>query len=131
MTISSRAKPSCEILEEATLAAYFSFNSPNSLNDSRPNSLPAVGQSFSFVSNGHSLEAISFDGSTSSYFRISDLTGLGNNNRSFSISLWVQPQSLSGTLVHVSDSPLGIDWCYNSICDRSIDTLSSCLDTHC
>jgi hypothetical protein len=23
----------------------------------------------------------------------------------------VQPQSLSGTLVHVSDSPLGIDWC--------------------
>ncbi len=111
MTISGREKSSCEILEEATLAAYFTFNSGISLTDSGSNSLTAIGSSITFVSTGHSLQAISFAGTTSSYFQISDVTGLGITNRPFSISLWIRPQSLSGTLVHVSANSVGLGWC--------------------
>ncbi|CAF3752931.1 unnamed protein product [Rotaria sp. Silwood1] len=111
LAITGREKSACEILEEATLVAYFSFNSRVELIDSGPNSLSVVRQSVSFVSNGHSFQAISFNGSTYSYFQISDLTSLGISNRPFSISLWIRPQNLSGTLVHVSSNSSGLGWC--------------------
>ncbi|CAF3660028.1 unnamed protein product [Rotaria sp. Silwood1] len=111
LAITSREKSACEILEEATLVASFSFNSGVELIDSGPNSLSVVRQSVSFVSNGHSFQAISFNGSTYSYFQISDLTSLGISNRPFSISLWIRPQNLSGTLVHVSSNSSGLGWC--------------------
>ncbi|CAF3914490.1 unnamed protein product [Rotaria sp. Silwood1] len=111
LAITGRDKSACEILEEASLAAYFTFDSGISFTDSGPNSLSAVGQSVSFTSNGHSLQAISFNGSTSSYFQISDVTGLGITNRPFTISFWIRPQSLSGTLVHVSANSSGLGWC--------------------
>jgi hypothetical protein len=111
LAFASRAKSACEILEEATLSAYFTFNSATFLSDSGPNSLSAVGHSNSLVSTGHSLQAISFSGSTSSYFQISDVTIIGITNRPFSISFWIRPQSLSGTLVHISSSASGVGWC--------------------
>jgi hypothetical protein len=43
--------------------------------------------------------------------QIADLTGLGIGNESFSISLWIRPYSLSGTLVFVSSTAAGIGWC--------------------
>ncbi|CAF3758414.1 unnamed protein product [Rotaria sordida] len=91
LAITSRDKSACEILEEATLVAYFSFNSGVELIDSGPNSLSVVRQSVSFVST--------------------DLTSLGITNRAFSISLWIQPQNLSGILVHVSSNSSGLGWC--------------------
>jgi hypothetical protein len=63
------------------------------------------------MSSGHFAQALSFSGSSSSYFQINDLTSLGILNRPFSISLWIQPVSLSGVLVHVSSNPSGIGWC--------------------
>ncbi len=111
LAFASRAKSACEILEEATLSAYFRFDSATFLSDSGPNSLSTVGQSISLVSTRHSLQAISFSGSTSSYFQVSDVTSLGITNRPFSISFWIRPQSLSGVLVHVSSNASGIGWC--------------------
>ncbi|CAF0993194.1 unnamed protein product [Rotaria sordida] len=111
LAITSRDKSACKILEEATLVAYFSFNSGVELIDSGPNSLSVVRQSVSFVSTGHFFQAISFNGSTSSYFQISDLTSLGITNRAFSISLWIRSQNLSGILVHVSSNSSGLGWC--------------------
>lgn len=35
------------------------------------------------------------------------LTSLGFTNQPFSVSLWIQPQSLAGTLVHLSSSSTG------------------------
>ena len=52
-------------------------------------------------------EAIGFNGSSSSFFQASGFTSLGLNNQSFSIAFWIQPQTLSGTLVHLSSSSLG------------------------
>ena len=111
LQVTGREKPACEILEEATLSAYFTFDSAMFLVDSGPNSLSAVAQSTSLVSTGHSLQAVSFSGSNSSYFQVADVTSLGINSRPFSISFWVRPQSLSGVLVHVSASASGLGWC--------------------
>jgi len=61
--------------------------------------------------SGHFAQALSFSGSSSSYFQINDLTSLGISNRSFSISLWIQPVSPSGVLVHVSSNSSGLGWC--------------------
>lgn len=109
--MTGRDKSECEILEEATLAAYFSFNSAAQLIDQGPNSLPGVGQALTAVPAGRSLQAISFSRSTASYFQVSDLTGLGITNRPFTVSLWIRPRSLVGVLVHVSSNQSGLGWC--------------------
>jgi len=111
LTVTQRAKTSCEILEDATLAAYFTFDSGLLLIDSGPNSLQATTQSTSTISSGHFAQALTFSGSSSSYFQMSDLTTLGISNRSFSISFWIRPVSLSGVLVHVSSNASGLGWC--------------------
>jgi hypothetical protein len=111
MIVSTRPKSSCEILEDATLAAHFTFDTGLIVADSGPNSLSATTQSTSTMSSGHFAQALSFSGSSSSYFQINDLTSLGISNQSFSISLWIQPVSLSGVLVHISSNASGLGWC--------------------
>ena len=68
----------------------------------------------SFVLAGHSGKAISFNDSTA-YLQIGGLTALGTNNKAFSISLWIRPYALSGTLVFVSSSPSGTGWCISML----------------
>lgn len=64
--------------------------------------------STSTIALGRLSQALAFSGASSSYFQGSGLTSLGFNNQPFSISLWIQPQLLSGTLVHLSSSPNGV-----------------------
>ncbi|CAF3498679.1 unnamed protein product [Rotaria sp. Silwood1] len=114
LTIVHRAKPACEILDDATLATYYNFDNSPVLNDSGPNSLLSTSQYVSFTSSGHSSKAISFNNSTS-YLQIGGLTGLGISNKAFSISLWIRPYSLSGTIVFVSSTAAGSGWCFSFI----------------
>ncbi|CAF1373515.1 unnamed protein product [Adineta steineri] len=107
MTVSNRVKSSCEILEIATLVAYFTFDNGLFLNDSGPNSLQATTNSTSSTASGRFFQAISFTGSNSSYFQMSDFTALGISNRPFSISLWVRPISLQGVIVIISITSTG------------------------
>lgn len=107
MSINRRAKSECEILEIATLAADFRFDTPASTLDSGPNLVTATTASTTFIAAGHRNHAISFSGTTSSYFQASGFTAFGINNQPFSISLWIQPQLLTGTLVHLSSTPTG------------------------
>ncbi|CAF1496506.1 unnamed protein product [Adineta steineri] len=111
MTVSNRAKSSCEILEIATLVAYFTFDNGLFLNDSGPNSLQATTNSTSSTASGRFSQAISFTGSNSSYFQMSDFTALGISNRPFSISLWVRPISLRGIIVLISSTSAGYGYC--------------------
>jgi hypothetical protein len=92
------------------LATYYNFDNYPILTDSGPNSLPSTQQNVSFVSSGHASNAISFNNSAA-YLQIGDLTGLGVINQPFSISLWIRPYSLSGTLVFVSEPAIGSIWC--------------------
>lgn len=101
---------SCEILEKATLAARFNFDGSSPLLDAGPNSVSSSGSGYTFVT-GRTLQAISFTGSSSSFFQASGFLALGIDNQPFSISLWVKPQSLMGTLVHVSTNASGTGFC--------------------
>lgn len=111
MTVSSVAKSACEILDIATLVAYFTFDSALFLVDSGPNALQVTTSSTSSVANGRIAQGIIFNSSLSSYFQVSGFTALGINNRSFSISLWIRPLFLSGVIVHVSGNATGDGWC--------------------
>ena len=97
---------SCEVLERATLVAYFKFDSASSYNDSGPNTLATTLSNTTIIS-GYRNQAVSLMGISASYFQVSDLTALGISNQPFSITLWIQPQTLSGTLVHLSSSAAG------------------------
>jgi hypothetical protein len=61
ISITRRAKSSCEIREDAPFAACFTFDASNAYADSEPYSLLNTQMSMSIVSSGHSREAISFN----------------------------------------------------------------------
>ncbi|CAF1136917.1 unnamed protein product [Rotaria sordida] len=123
LTISRRAKSACEILEDATLAARFPFDNVATLVDFGPNSISTSASSYSILSSGHSLQAIKFNDSNS-YFQASGFTQFSINNQPFSISLWIQPESRSGTLVHISTLSTGLGlWCLSLIGFASNGTL--------
>lgn len=112
LTVTRRAKSDCEISEKATLMAYFPFNSGSILTDFGPNSVSTIGSSYSILSSGRSLQAISFAGTASSYFQASGFSPFSINNQPFSISLWIQPQTRSGSLVHLATASNGVGtWC--------------------
>ena len=107
LSVSHRAKTACEILEIATLAANFKFDTPAPTLDSGPNVVTTTTASTTFIAAGHRNDAISFAGTSSSYFQASGFTAFGIDDQPFSISLWVQPQLLTGTLVHLSSTATG------------------------
>lgn len=110
MTVVNRTKSACEILDDATLATYYNFDTNPIVTDAGPNSLPSTSLNVSFVSSGHLFNAISFSNNVS-YFQINDLRGLGIVNKPLSVSLWIRPYSLGGTLVFVENSTAGTLWC--------------------
>jgi hypothetical protein len=79
---------------------------PSPYIDSGPNGVATTSSNTSIIT-GYKNQAISFNGLSSSYFQTWGFTSLGISNQSFSISFWIQPQILSGTLVHLSTSSLG------------------------
>jgi len=104
--INRRAKPACEILERATLAGHFKFDSSSPYVDSGPNGVSSIASIASIIP-GYKSEAISFTGVSASYFQTFGFTSFEMNDQSFSIALWIKPQTLSGTLVHLSTSAAG------------------------
>jgi hypothetical protein len=96
LTVSTRAKTACEILNDATLAAYFPFD--GSLTDAGPNFLTAISFGAS-ITSGNVKQVVYLSG-INSYVQISDLAGLERANYSFSIAFWMYPIVL-GVLVHV------------------------------
>ena len=78
--------------------------------DDGPNSLSSTSQSVNYTSSGQSSRAISFNGNTS-YFQIFDFVGLGVSNQAFSISLWIRPYALAGTVVYVENATAANRWC--------------------
>ncbi|CAF1377477.1 unnamed protein product, partial [Didymodactylos carnosus] len=104
VAITTRAKSSGEILDDATLKFYFSFDNPSPSLDSGPNSLNGTISNAATVS-GRVNEALRFNGA-SSYFQMYGFYQWGfTTAKPFSIAMWVNPVSLvGGILVHMSDS---------------------------
>ena len=112
LTISNRVKTSCEILNDATLVAYFPFD--GSPSDMGPNSLVGT---YTVQSNngitwiaGQVNQAINFNASNS-YFQSCGFWALGQN-QAYSIVMWIKPSFQSGTLFHLSTAATGSGtWC--------------------
>ena len=102
--VTTRAKSAAEILNAASLMAYYSFDLPNQLLDSGPNGLNGRQNNAALVT-GRVNQGLRFTGSNS-YFQAYGFYQLAwgaVTNRPFTIALWVNPSAISGsTLVQVS-----------------------------
>jgi len=107
-----RAKASTEILDDATLTLYFSFDH-GSIYDGGP--LRINGSLFGSTSVvvGQAGDALQFGPSLNSYFRVSGLVLLGISDQSYSMSIWIKPSIInSSCIIHVSTmSNGGGSWC--------------------
>ena len=102
--VTTRAKSASEILDSATLMAYYSFDLPNQNTDSGPNGLTGVSTNVALVS-GRVNQALRFSG-TNSFFQAYGFYQLAwgvVSNKPFTIAMWVNPVSIaSSTIVQVS-----------------------------
>ncbi|CAF5032358.1 unnamed protein product, partial [Rotaria sp. Silwood1] len=112
ITVTNRAKTSCEILNDASLVAHFPFDDP--LVDIGPNTMTATitvqGNSGMSWVTGKVNQALSFS-KTNSYFQTCGFWALGQN-QAYSIALWINPSFQAGTLFHLSTAATGSgSWC--------------------
>lgn len=123
--MSNRAKTACEILNDATLVARFSFD--NTIADVGPNSLPSyitvqANSGLSFVT-GRVNQALMLS-ATISFFQACNFYWLGRNNQPFSFALWIKPTVCAGTLIHLSSDRSGSGgWCLPKLGFSSNGTL--------
>jgi len=94
LRIVTRAKSASEILSDASLIAYYSFDLPSPNYDSGPNGLHGSSVNTASVT-GRVNQAMRFIGS-SSYFQAYGFYQLGYGvyaNRPYSVSIWINPAS--------------------------------------
>lgn len=108
VSITYRVKTADEILDDASLVAYYSFDCGSTL-DSGPNLLHGNAAEQTMVT-GRVKDALFFN-SSNAFFQTPAFLAFGIANQSFSISLWMKPLSLVGVLVHVSNQSIGDGWC--------------------
>lgn len=108
------AKTSSQILDDATLVAYYSMDCISySSWDSGPNQINGVTFGLSSGEGGRIGQSYLFN-TTSSYFQVTGLVLLGQSYSPFSFSLWLRPivsVTNGGTILHVSTAADGTGWC--------------------
>ena len=107
----NRTKTSEEILWDATLTVYFSFDA-NSTSDEGPLRMAgSVGGSTSFTS-GRRGQALQIFDVPDSYFTMQGLVLLGRSDQSYSFSIWIKPDApQKASIIHMSSSLDGGGWC--------------------
>ena len=106
----NRTKTAAEILRDATLTVYFSFDD-NSTYDQGPLRINGslVGNT-TFVP-GRVGQALEIQNVNQSYLRLPALVLIGTPNRSYSFSIWIRPKlQQKSVIVHASTSPDGAGW---------------------
>ena len=99
--VTTRAKAASEVLRDASLMAYYAFDSPNPTADSGLNGVNGAMSSL-ITTSGRVNNAIKFTASTSNYFVAYGFYQLPYGifaSRSFSVSLWINPSSLSASTI--------------------------------
>ncbi|CAF1484618.1 unnamed protein product, partial [Adineta steineri] len=117
VSLTMRAKSASEILDDATLTTWHSFDIIP-LQDSGPLGLIVTTNDVTLIA-GRVNQALNFN-STSSYYQIQSFVLLGTSNHAYSIALWVKRTSTGGgTLVHLSTQTNGQGWCVTLLGFRS------------
>ncbi|CAM4846009.1 unnamed protein product [Rotaria magnacalcarata] len=109
----SRAKNASEVLNDATLVAYLSFDS-STLLDSGPLLINGTGTNYSYTSSGRVNAGVKLSGN-SSYIQITGLTRIGTNSWPYTVAVWINPTKITGgTIMHLSSRIDGAQpnaWC--------------------
>ncbi|CAF1159758.1 unnamed protein product [Adineta steineri] len=110
-----RAKSAAEILDDATLVAYYSMDDPNNPGgDSGPNQMTGVASGPFTSDQGRVGQSLLFY-TNSSYIQITGLVLLGQSYSPFSVAVWIRPLisvTNGGTIVHFSDHLGGTGFCF-------------------
>ena len=106
-----RAKSRCEIVNDATLLSYFSWDKNESLTDNSPNQIQTWVRGTPSIGPGYKNQGLVLS-SEGSHLTINAYPILGFQNQPFSTSIWVKPTSWTGTIIHTSTRPEGNDICY-------------------
>ena len=114
LTISSgTVRTACQILNDASLVAYYPFSNTDSFNDYSVNLCHGIASRTSIISTGQVGQAISFS-SSSSYFQAQCFPRTRNNDEAYSISMWINPTStVGGSVLHLSTLWSGNGTCYD------------------
>ncbi|CAF1020617.1 unnamed protein product [Didymodactylos carnosus] len=109
MTLKNRVTTAAQILQDASLVAYFSFDVSQSY-DSGSLGLNATLSNTATIA-GKVGQALKFNVS-SAYLQAYGFLQLGQSNQPYSIAMWVNPTSIQGgSLLHISTNSLGTGWC--------------------
>jgi hypothetical protein len=109
ISILDRAMTADEVLEEATLSAYYSFHN-STTKDSGPNEIDGYSYNVNETS-GFLSQAILFTSMPNrSYFQAKSFLLLGVSQYSYSFSFWINPAQThtSGSIIHISSEN---GWC--------------------
>ncbi|CAF3357781.1 unnamed protein product [Rotaria socialis] len=119
----SRAKNATELLNDATLYVYYSFDG-GSLVDNGINGINGTASGSVVSTTGRLNGAVQFSSSSYIYYTYPPFYFLGISNQSFSISLWANPTGsyAASTLVYVLQN---IGWCVHFIVMNSTGLLSA------
>ena len=102
LKVTTRAKSASEILADATMVVYFSFDGSSLAQDMGPNEMNGTVSNANAVT-GRVGQGLAFSGAASSYLQIYGFYQLGQSNKPFSFSLWIYPYSITGgTLIQKS-----------------------------
>ncbi|CAF0989749.1 unnamed protein product [Rotaria sordida] len=113
LIVTTRAKSASEILVDASVVVYFSFDGSTLTQDMGPNQLNGTISNAAAVS-GKVGQGLAFSGSSSSYFQASGFYQLGQSNKPFSFSMWIYPYSIAGgILIQKTATQSGGGWCYS------------------
>jgi hypothetical protein len=99
MILVPRVKNESELLDDATLVAYYSFD--NVLLDSSANQMNKISETnLMFDIDGRVNQALLIN-QFSAYFQTEGFYFLGQSNYSYSFSLWIYPFAAYGTIIQV------------------------------
>lgn len=107
------ARDTCQIDMDATLFAYYPFDSTDTLADYSANLANGIAGGISIIPNGRLNQAISFSTSTS-YVQIPYFTSIRTTFQAYTVSLWIMPTvtMTGGSLIHISTTATGGGICY-------------------
>jgi hypothetical protein len=113
LKVTTRAKSASELLTDATQVVYFSFDGATLTQDEGPNLMNGSLSNAAAVS-GRVGQALAFSGSTLSYLQIYGFFQLGQSNKPFSFSMWVNPYSINGGILIQKSTfqSSNANWCY-------------------
>jgi hypothetical protein len=109
------ARTACQIYNDATLLAYYPFNTTTPYNDYSVNLFHGIASTVTLVSHAPLGQALYFS-SNASYFQAPCWPSMATPTVPFSISLWIKPDNttpVGGSLVHVSSLQNGSGLCYD------------------